>query len=85
MTSWATLDQFIDAGPWPERAALRALVHMHARPRARRLLERHAPLAAQLATSMRGLGAYDDPATSAALGYDPQAVVARGRLAAERR
>ncbi len=73
-----TLEQLIDAGPWPQRVGLRALVGLARRPRGAALLARFAP-AEQVACSMLALARYDDPALALELGWDASAVVARGR------
>ena len=62
----AGLDSFIAAAPWPQRAGLR-------------LLLARAPMAKQLASSLLALGHYDQPAVARALGWDVDAVIARGR------
>ena len=72
------LDEFIAAAPWPQRAALRALLALMRRPRGAALLAR-SPLAGQLAASLRALGHYDEPAVARALGWDAADVVERGR------
>jgi hypothetical protein len=72
------LDEFIAAAPWPQRAALRALLTLVRRPRGAALLAR-SPLAGQLAVSLRALGDYDEPAIARALGWDAAGVVERGR------
>jgi hypothetical protein len=74
----AGLDGFLRAGPWPQRAALRMLVAVARRPRGAALLARM-PLAQQAANSTLALGRYDDPTVAKALGWDAEAVVARGR------
>jgi hypothetical protein len=48
------------------------------RPRGAALLAR-VPLASQLAHSLVALGRYDEPRVARALGWDAEAVVARGR------
>jgi hypothetical protein len=73
------LERFLAAAPWPQRLGLRLLLALARRPRGARLLRR-APLAEQAAGATLALGAYDDPAIARALGWDAQAVVARGRL-----
>lgn len=73
-----SLDEFIDAGPWPQRAAMRALVPLARRPRARALLARVSG-ADQVFSSAGGLGYYDRPEVARSLGWDAEAVVARGR------
>jgi hypothetical protein len=73
-----TLDNFIAAGPWPQRAGLRALLALARRPRGMALLS-HIELAAQAAQSVMALAAYDEPDAARALGWDAAGVVARGR------
>ena len=72
------LELFLQAAPWPQRAALRLLLALARRPRGAALLARM-PLVERAASSTLGLGRYDDPAVAAALGWDAAAVVARGR------
>jgi hypothetical protein len=72
------LDRFIAAAPWPKRVGMRTLLALARRPRGAELLAR-APLAAQLAHSLVSLGRYDEPRVARALGWDAEAVVARGR------
>jgi hypothetical protein len=77
------LDEFIAAGPWPQRAALRGLLALGRRPRGARLLGL-VPQAGQLAASLLGFGRYEDPTRARELGYDAAAVVQRGREARTR-
>jgi hypothetical protein len=72
------LERFIAAAPWPQRAGMRILLALARRPRSASLLAR-VPLAGQLAHSLVALGRYDEPAVARALGWDAEAVVARGR------
>jgi len=72
------LDEIIDAGHWPERAGLRALVAIARRPRGAALLAHFAP-ADQAALSLLAMERYDDPATARELGFDAEAVIRRGR------
>jgi len=72
------LDSFLAAAPWPQRPGLRLLLALARRPRGAMLLAR-APLAAEAAGATLALGRYDDPAVAASLGWDAEAVVARGR------
>jgi hypothetical protein len=74
----AGLDSFIAAAPWPQRPGLRLLLALARRPRGAILLRRM-PLAAEAASATLALGRYDDPAIAASLGWDAEAVVARGR------
>jgi hypothetical protein len=72
------LDEFIAAGPWPQRAVIRWLVPLARRPRALRMLGLLVP-ADQALTALAAFGYYDDPVVAAALGWDAEAVAARGR------
>ena len=74
-----TLDDFLRAAPALQRTVLRALLAVARRPRGAALLSR-LPAADQLAQATIGLIRYDDPRAAAQLGWDPAAVVARGRL-----
>jgi hypothetical protein len=58
---------------------MRMLKTLASRPRGATLLAR-IPAANQLAQVMLSLGHYDDPDISHALGWDAEAVVARGRV-----
>jgi hypothetical protein len=71
------LERFVAAAPWPQRAAIRVLLALGSRPRGSRLLAR-VPIAQQLARSLVALGRYDEPQVARALGWDAEAVVARG-------
>ncbi|MGH2879073.1 MAG: hypothetical protein ACRDK4_05630 [Solirubrobacteraceae bacterium] len=73
-----SLDQFIRSAPAPQRAGMRALIALARRPRGRALLAR-AGAADQLAQMLTALAHYDIPDVSRALGWDAEAVVARGR------
>jgi hypothetical protein len=70
--------EFVDASPFPQRAALRVLVALVRRPRGLKLLGHLAP-ADFAAHGVIALGRYDDPIVAHRLGWDPGAVVARGR------
>jgi hypothetical protein len=72
------LEPLVAAGPLPQRAGLRLLLEIGSRPRGRALLAR-VPIAQYAAGSLIEMARYDDPAVATALGYDAQAVVARGR------
>ncbi len=74
-----TLDRLIDAGPWPQRVGLRALLALGRRPRGAALLARIAPSAEQVACAMLACERYDDPVLARTLGWDAAAVAARGR------
>jgi hypothetical protein len=72
------LRAFLDGAPQPQRAGLRVLAALGRRPRGARLLHR-VPTAEQLAHALHAMDHYDDPAVSRALGWDAEAVAARGR------
>jgi hypothetical protein len=78
MAAPTTLDGFLQAAPWPQRAGLRVLVALGRRPRGVRLLRRVGGVE-QLAQGVLGMERYEEPAVARALGWDPEAVVARGR------
>lgn len=73
-----SLAGFVGAAPGPQRAAMRALLALARRPRGRTLLRR-AGAPEQFAQMLASLGRYDDPRVAATLGFDAEAVVARGR------
>jgi len=75
-------DAFLGGAPLPQRLALRALLALERRPRGAALLER-LPAAAQLARATVALIRYDDVRIAGPLGWDPAAVVARGRAVRE--
>jgi hypothetical protein len=72
------VESFIAASSWPQRAGLRIVVALGRRPRGMALLRRLAP-ADQLAQSLLGMERFEEPALARALGWDGEAVVARGR------
>lgn len=72
------LDRFVDAAPQPERSGLRLLVALERRPRGRRMLGR-AHTVEQLANGLVAMGHYEDPANALTLGWDADAIAARGR------
>lgn len=74
----APLEEFAAAAPWPQRAALRALLAIGRRPRGAALLALGAPLD-QIVRGLLSVERYEPPAAGRALGWDAQAVVARGR------
>jgi hypothetical protein len=74
----AGFERFVSAAPPPQRVAMRLLLTLAARPRGARALAR-VPQLEQLAASLLALGRYDDPWLARALGWDAEAVVARGR------
>lgn len=71
------LDGFLAAAPRPQRAGLRIVLALGRRPRGARLLSRLPPVA-QLACGLLGAGRYEDPAAARSLGWDAEAVAARG-------
>ncbi len=73
-----TLERFIAAGPWPQRAGLRLLVGLARRPRGARLLGLVGP-AEQLASGLIAMERFEEPSIARALGWDADAVAARGR------
>jgi hypothetical protein len=77
-----SLYQFVRSAPAPQRAGMRVLIALSRRPRGRSLLAR-AGAANQLAQMLTSLGHYDDPAVARALGWDADAVLARGRALRE--
>jgi hypothetical protein len=72
------LEAFLTGAPEPQRSVLRAFATLGRRPRGRRLLQRLAP-AEQLAFALLAMDHYDNEAISRELGWDAEAVVARGR------
>ena len=74
----ASLEEFVAAGPWPQRAVIRALIPVARRPRGRAFLARFAG-ADQVLSGLGAMGHYDEPQVARALGWDADAVVARGR------
>lgn len=72
------LDRFVAAAPQPQRAGLRLLLALERRPRGRRLLGRAGP-AEQIANGLLAMGRFEDPVNALALGWDADAVAARGR------
>ncbi len=72
------LESFLAASPLPLRIALGALLALASRPRGAALLAR-VPMLQQAAQATLALGRYDQPALARALGWDAEAVIARGR------
>ncbi len=72
------VEEFVAAAPWPQRVGLRVLMSLARRRRGAALLAR-VPVADQAARSTLALGRYDEPALARRLGWDAEAVVARGR------
>ena len=73
-----SLDRFVRSAPAPQRAGMYALLALARRPRGRALLTR-AGAPNQLAQMLTSLSHYDEPAVAGSLGWDAEAVVARGR------
>ena len=73
-----SLEEFIAAGPWPQRAVIRALIPLARRARGRTILSL-VPGADQALSSLDAMGHYDRPEVAARLGWDADAVSARGR------
>jgi hypothetical protein len=72
------LEEFVAAAPRWQRAGTRALVALARRPRGIALLRRISP-ADHAAAGMTAMAHYDDPSHARELGWDADAVVARGR------
>jgi hypothetical protein len=72
------LDGFLEVAPQPQRAGLRALLTLARRPRGARLIRRLAPVE-QLVGGLLAMEHYEDPAVARGLGWEADAVVARGR------
>ncbi len=77
------LGRLIAAAPAWRRPGMRVMFALAARPRGLALLRRLAP-ADQAAAGMLALIHYDDPAVARSLGWDAEAVVARGHEARQR-
>ena len=73
-----SLMELVAAAPPLQRAFMRALIALARRPRGAALLRGVSTLD-QLAQIVVSLGRYDNPEVSRALGWDGEAVVARGR------
>lgn len=74
----SSLDEFVAAGPWPQRAAVRALLPLARRPRGLALLGLLVG-ADQALAGVAAMGHYDRPEVARPLGWDADAVIARGR------
>jgi hypothetical protein len=72
------IDSFLAAAPWPQRTGLSLLLALARRPRGARLLHRLAP-ADQLANGLLAMERFEDPMLARRLGWDAEAVAARGR------
>ena len=66
------------AGPWPQRVAMRWLLPLARRPRARAALGLIVG-ADQALSGVAAMGYYDRPEVARGLGWDADAVIARGR------
>lgn len=73
-----SLDELLAAVARWRRPATRAMLGLARRPRGLRLLRLVSP-ADQAAAGIVAMGRYDDPARALALGWDAEAVAARGR------
>lgn len=72
------LARFVAAAPQPQRAGMRVLIALERRPLGRRVLHRMHALE-QLANGLLAMDRYEDPANAVPLGWDADAVAARGR------
>jgi hypothetical protein len=72
------LQSFLAAAPFPQRLGLRFLLAIGRRPRGATFLAA-VPALSQVVRSVLAMERYDEPVLSAALGFDAQQVVARGR------
>jgi hypothetical protein len=72
------LDEFVAAGPPPQRLALTAALALSRRRRGRALLALLGP-GLQLIDGLAAMSAYDEPDVARTLGWDAEAVVTRGR------
>ena len=73
-----SLDEFVAAGPWPQRTAIRLLLPLARRPRGRAMLSLVGG-ADQALCGVAALGHYDRPEVARGLGWDAEGIVARGR------
>jgi hypothetical protein len=71
------LDELIAAVPRWRRRGTRAVLALASRPRGRAVLRMLAP-ADQAAAAIVAMGRYDEPAVARSLGWDADAVAARG-------
>jgi hypothetical protein len=72
------LQSFLAAAPLPQRLGLRLLLALGRRPRGAAFLT-VVPALSQVVRSVLAMERYDEPALSAALGFDAQQTVERGR------
>lgn len=77
MSADPRLDAWVAAAPMPQRATLRMLITLARRPRGARILHWIAP-ADQLANGLASMGHFEDTAVAVSLGWDADAVAARG-------
>lgn len=78
----SALDDVLAASPVAQRVGLRLLLAVGRRPRGAACLMRM-PALSQATSSLLAMERYDDPALSRSLGFDAEAVVARGRALRE--
>jgi hypothetical protein len=76
----SALDPFVAAAPQPMRSGIRVLVALARRPGGARLLERAGGPASQLAYGLLAMEHFEEPANARPLGWDADAVAARGRV-----
>jgi hypothetical protein len=72
------LAEFVGAGPRGQRLALRTALALTRRRRGRTLLAALGP-GRQVIDGLDAMSVYDDPEVARPLGWDAEAVVARGR------
>lgn len=72
------LREWVATAPQPQRAGLRVLIALGRRPRGQRVLH-HFAAADQLANGLLAMERFEDPAAAVPLGWDADAVAARGR------
>lgn len=73
-----SLETFVAAAPPLQRAGLRVITGLARRPRGRALLHRLGPLD-QAANGVLAMAHFDEPAAARPLGWDADAIAARGR------
>lgn len=73
-----SLGQFLAAAPLLQRLGMRTLLSLSRRRWGAALIRRSSAVS-QLAQVLDGLGRYDDPELARSLGWEAEAVVARGR------
>jgi hypothetical protein len=72
------LDEYIAAAPQPQRSGLHAVLALARRPRGAALVSRIRPLA-QVGRTLLAMERYEEPVVARSLGWDAEAVIARGR------